>query len=146
MTFAILPHSGLHFPSKFEWFSLWILPKFSVIPLLGSQLRLIPPFVLLKIKWPPPPTQAINNDRSLSFVSFTCLRQCSHYTGTKIIPDTKEVNIQERGLGSSSPNPLAQPLPHGVRCAWTACSSSRPLLFILYQMAVRVDIVWKAYP
>ena len=37
-------------------------------PLLGSQLRLIPPFVLLKIKWSPPnppPFLAINNDRSL---------------------------------------------------------------------------------
>ena len=41
-------------------------------PLLGSQLRLIPPFVLLKIKWSipppkssPPPLLAINNDRSL---------------------------------------------------------------------------------
>ena len=30
---------------------IWILPKFSVTPLLGSQLRLIPPSVLLKIKW-----------------------------------------------------------------------------------------------
>ena len=36
--------------------------------LLGSQLRLIPPFVLPKIKWSPPkssPPPAINNDRSL---------------------------------------------------------------------------------
>ena len=42
----------LHFPSKFEWSPLWILPKFSAIS----------PFVLPKIKWsplkssaPPPP-------------------------------------------------------------------------------------------
>ena len=39
---------------------LWIPPKFSIIPPLGSQLRLIPPFVFLQIKWslpksPPPP-------------------------------------------------------------------------------------------
>ena len=32
-------------------------------PFLGSQLRLIPPFVLHKIKCPPPPPQEINNDR-----------------------------------------------------------------------------------
>ena len=41
----------LHFPSKFEWSLLWILPKFSAIP----------SFVLPKIKWSPlksspPPT------------------------------------------------------------------------------------------
>ena len=30
--------------------------SFQQSPLLGSQLRLIPPFVLPKIKWPPPPT------------------------------------------------------------------------------------------
>ena len=64
------PPPCLHFPSKFDWSPLWILPTFSVILLLGSQLRLIPPFVLLKIKRsaqksPPPPHQAINNDRSL---------------------------------------------------------------------------------
>ena len=50
--------------------------------LLGSQLRLIPPFVLLKIKWSPPSKssapQAINNDRSL--------RLCKHgyYSWEKI--------------------------------------------------------------
>ena len=33
------------------------------------------PFVLLKIKWPPlpPPTQAINNDRSLRVVNYICI-------------------------------------------------------------------------
>ena len=46
----------------------WVIPPpnpskvFIDSPLLGSQLRLIPPFVLLKIKWSPP---GINNDRSL---------------------------------------------------------------------------------
>ena len=46
----------------------WVIPPpnpskvFSDSPLLGSQLRLIPPFVLLKIKWSPP---GRNNDRSL---------------------------------------------------------------------------------
>ena len=61
MTFAIPPSSCLHFPSEFEWSPLWIPPKFSIIPLLGSQLRLIPPFVFLKIKWSlpksPPPSR-----------------------------------------------------------------------------------------
>ena len=33
----------LHFPNKFEWSPLWILPKFSAIP----------SFVLPKIKWSP---------------------------------------------------------------------------------------------
>ena len=56
------------FSKQIEWSPFWILPKFSVIPLLGSQLRLIPPFVLSKIKWTPlksstlpPPPQVINN-------------------------------------------------------------------------------------
>ena len=37
--------------------------------------------------------------------------------------------------GFSSPNPLGQPVRHDVWCAWTTCSSSVPLLFILYQKA-----------
>ena len=37
-------------PSKFEWSPLWILPKFSVIPPFGFTV-MIPPFVLLNIKW-----------------------------------------------------------------------------------------------
>ena len=49
------PPPCLYFPSKFEWSPLWILPKFSLIPPLGSQLRLISPFLLLNIKWFPPP-------------------------------------------------------------------------------------------
>ena len=47
--------------------------SFQWSPLLGSHLRLIPTFVLLKVKWSPPhksfppplPTQVINNDQSL---------------------------------------------------------------------------------
>ena len=64
------PSPCLHFPSKFEWSPLWILPKFQWSPLLGFQLRLIPPFVLLKIKWSPlkssapPAPRTISNDRS----------------------------------------------------------------------------------
>ena len=48
----------------------WSFQSFQWSPLLGSQLRLMPPFVLLKIKWSPPkkktilpPPQGINNDR-----------------------------------------------------------------------------------
>ena len=33
-----------------------------------------------------------------------------------------EVNIQEWGLGLSSPNPLGQLLRQDVRCMWTTCS------------------------
>ena len=35
---------GLHFPSKFEWSLLWILPKFSVIPTFGFSVTTDPPF------------------------------------------------------------------------------------------------------
>ena len=47
------------------------LQSFQLSPLLGSQLRLIPPFVFLKIKWslPKSPPREINNDRS--FVPLT---------------------------------------------------------------------------
>ena len=49
------------------------LQSLQLSPLLGSQLRLIPPFVFLKIKWSlpksPPPPREINNDRS--FVPLT---------------------------------------------------------------------------
>ena len=70
---AIPPPQCLHFPSKFDCTPPpESFQSFQWSPLLGSQLRLIPPFVLLKIKWspksptlPPPPPQAINNDRSL---------------------------------------------------------------------------------
>ena len=61
------------FSSKFEWSPLWIIQKFSVIPLFGFSVTSDPPFVLLKIKLlppksipPPSPHQAINNDRSLT--------------------------------------------------------------------------------
>ena len=43
MTFAS-PLLCLHFPSKFEWSPLWILPKFSVIPPLGFSVTTDPPF------------------------------------------------------------------------------------------------------
>ena len=61
----------LHFPRKFEWSPSESFQSFQRSLLLGSQLRLIPPFVLLKIKWSPPissapPPPAINNDRSPS--------------------------------------------------------------------------------
>ena len=60
---------GLHFPSKFEWSPLWILPKFSLIPPFGFSVTTDPPFCCPKnqvIPPPnPPPLLAINNDRSL---------------------------------------------------------------------------------
>ena len=88
------PHFECYFtevipPNNVWWFSrsphpmssfskqIWVVPplpwsfqSFQWSPLLGSQLRLIPPFVLLKSKWspqnpPPPLPKAINNDRSL---------------------------------------------------------------------------------
>ena len=55
MTFTIPPPppstTCFHFPGKFEWSPLWILPKFSAIP----------PFEFLVTNDP----QGINNDRSL---------------------------------------------------------------------------------
>ena len=65
------PSPCLHFPSKFEWSPLWILPKFSVIPPLGFSVttdppscspknQVIPPKILL---FPPAPRTRIN-DRS----------------------------------------------------------------------------------
>ena len=63
-----------------------------------------------------------------------------------------EVNKYKRGLERietskysgwglprfSSTNPLGQPLRHDVRCVWMTCSSSLPLLFILYRVAFLV--------
>ena len=49
------PTQCLHFPSKFEPSPMpWSFQSFQWSPLLGSQLRLMPPFVLLKIMCPPP--------------------------------------------------------------------------------------------
>ena len=42
-----------HFPSKFEWPTVWILPKFSAIPPFGFSVTSDPPFCSSKIKWPP---------------------------------------------------------------------------------------------
>ena len=64
--------------------------KFQWSPLLDSQLRVIPPFVLTKIKWSPQkivrphPPQVINNDRSFQcgdkVTSFLCFFDpCSAY-------------------------------------------------------------------
>ena len=47
------PPQCLHFPSKFDCTPPESFQSFQWSPLLGSQLRLIPPFVLLKIKWSP---------------------------------------------------------------------------------------------
>ena len=54
MPFAIpTPPPCLHLPSKFEWFPLWILPKFSAISPFGFSVTTDPPFVLLRIKCSP---------------------------------------------------------------------------------------------
>ena len=45
----------LHFPSKFEWSPLWILPKFSVIPPLGFSVTTNAPFCSPKNQVIPPP-------------------------------------------------------------------------------------------
>ena len=67
-----IPPPCLHFPSKFEWSPLWILPKFSAIP----------PFFSPKSKWSPlkssapaPHLQAINNDRFLTKVKLRLWRR-----------------------------------------------------------------------
>ena len=54
------PTTCLHFPSKFEWFPLWILPKFSAIP---------PPPFGFSVTIDP---QGINNDRSLICFAVPC--------------------------------------------------------------------------
>ena len=43
------------------------------------------------------------------------------------------MNVWKKRLGLSSPSPLGQPLRHHVRCVWRTCSSSVPLLLILYR-------------
>ena len=131
MTFAIptpLPHC-LHFPSKFKLFSpLWILPTFSAIPLWGSQIRLIPLFVLLKIKWSPkilrplPPLQAINDDRSLNRVTPNWLdtNQLPIYKcGRGFEPWTianKSSWRSRRDLNLGSPNSKSRALMAQSRC------------------------------
>ena len=45
------PPPCLHFPSKFEWSPLWILPKFSAIPPFGFSVTSDSPFCSPKIKW-----------------------------------------------------------------------------------------------
>ena len=77
MTFTISrPPPCLHFPSKFEWSPLWILPKFSAIPAFGFSVTTDPPFCSPKNQVIPskilrPRTQAINNDRSLTHIWHT---------------------------------------------------------------------------
>ena len=48
------PSPCLHFPSKFEWSPLWILPKFSVIPPFGFSVTIDPPFCSPKNQVIPP--------------------------------------------------------------------------------------------
>ena len=70
------PHVFIFHVGKFEWSPSESFQSFQWSSLLGSQLRLISPFVPLKIKWspqnprrpPPPPFQAINNHRCLRLI------------------------------------------------------------------------------
>ena len=69
MTLATSPAPCLHFPSKFEWSTLWILPKFSAIPPFGFSVTTDPSFCSPTIKWSPlkfSPPEGINNDQSLT--------------------------------------------------------------------------------
>ena len=75
------PLPCLHFPSKFEWSPLWILPKFSATPPFGFSVTTDPPFFLPKIEWSPlksspPPAQVITNDR---FLTFAIGGRCNRY-------------------------------------------------------------------
>ena len=69
MTFAIpTPQHVFIFQANLSGPPSESFQSFQWSPILGSQLRLIPPFVLPKIKWSPenpPRLQAINNDWSL---------------------------------------------------------------------------------
>ena len=68
MTLATSSAPCLHFPTKFEWSTLWILPKFSAIPPFGFSVTTDPSFYSPTIKWSPlkfsPPGE--NNDQSLT--------------------------------------------------------------------------------
>ena len=76
MAFAIPPRPSLHFPSKFEWFPLWILPKLSVISPFGFSVITDSSFCSPKYQVIPP--QAINNGRSLTALlsHFTDQNEC----------------------------------------------------------------------
>ena len=113
MTFAIPPMSS--FTKQIWAVPLWILPKFSAIPLLGSQLRRIPPFVLLKIKWYPtkiPPPPAINNDWSLKCKYFSL--QCLRPTKSQISLSSSNKKIGRRGAQIQKPYQKSMRFNHGI--------------------------------
>ena len=70
------PPPSLHFPSKFEWFPLWILPKLSVIPPFGFSV--ITDSSFCSPKYQVSPAQAINNGGSLTTLlsHFTDQNEC----------------------------------------------------------------------
>ena len=99
---------------------IWVVPPlnpskiFSDPPLLGSQLRLIPPSVLLKIKWSPPkssdPPQVINNDRSLNnwlqVIRLTFLRhRIEQKRALNLSPSFKPVLLFPSSLTPNSKSP-----------------------------------------
>ena len=132
MTFAIppppLPHC-LHFPSKFELSSLWILPTFSAIPPFGFSVTTDPPFcspknqVISQNPTPPfPCLQAINDDRSLNKVTPNWLDtnqlpiyKCGRGFETQTIAN-KSSWRSRRDLNSGSPNSKSSALVAQSRC------------------------------
>ena len=107
----------LHFPSKFEWFPLWILPKFSLIPLFGSQKRLIPAFVLLQIRWTPqiPPGGKWWSDPKIAEVmlkSAGVFREASSFAPWEGLQDSL-------GLSSSRCGFRIPGIGLGIPCQWS---------------------------
>ena len=130
MTFAIPPAPPcLHFPSKFEFSPLWILPTFSAILPFGFSVTTDPPFcspknqVISQNPTPPlSPLQAINDDRSLNKVTPNWLdtNQLPIYKcGWGFEPWTianKSSWRSRRDLNSGSPNCKSSALMAQSRC------------------------------
>ena len=130
------PRHCLHFPSKFELFPLWILPKVSVINPFGFSVTTDPPFCSPKSQVlpqnppapPPPPPQAINNDRSLNRVTPNRLeanRVAIYKCGRWFEPWTIENKSSQRSgwdLNSRFPNCKSSALMAQSRCLLSSIS------------------------
>ena len=97
---------------------LWILPKFSAIPLLGSQLRRIPLLFSSKLSdpptkiLPPPPPRAINNDWSLKCKYFSL--QCLRPTKSQISSSSSNKKIGRRGAQIQKTYQKSMRFNHGI--------------------------------